>query len=169
MENSLLSIQSKNRLMQSELEYLKSFRTIQSLLNTDQILFIKELNNSQLAVVTMVCCSKCGRFFYIYLINESQCDKIGHCYTEICSLFEEHPHLHIDDTVIDFRYRNKKFGIMLIDNVIKYAKSIGTKKIYGEKSCFDTDTVEKERLWYHFWIEHFQCRETNKGFYMELL
>ena len=57
MENSLLSMQQKNRLNQSELEYLKSYRSIRSLLVGEQLLYINELGDSK--YMELLWCGKC--------------------------------------------------------------------------------------------------------------
>ena len=72
--------------------------------------------------------------------------------------------MEIVDIYIKNYYQNNGYGKKLVEQVLAYAEQNRIKRIFGERSERDTNTMEKYNRWYHFWIEHFGCQVTESGF-----
>ena len=105
----------------------------------EHLVMFKKNDNGTAIAVSLLQLKNGHSDFSIYLIGFQNRNnkKIGKCCTVISvNNSTEELTMKIYDTKILDEYQGNHYGEMLVDEVFKYAKAIGVKKITGERSGF---------------------------------
>ena len=177
-DRTISELVSQKNSLKRQLDYLKCYESINELLERNEhLILFRKMNNGTAVAVSLFQSKNGHNDFFIYLIGflNRINKKIGEC-SAIISLNKETEELFmkIVNTKILDEYQGRKqdgiyvgnhYGEILVDEVFKYARSIGVKKIYGERTVFDTSTKNELNRWNAFWIGHYKCTSTATGFY----